>query len=207
MSKNESKIKLLMLYEILRQKTDENNPLSTTQLIEELKNKGVNVSRKILAEEIALLNQFGYEVLSIRSKSNLYFVVERKFEIAELKILIDAVESASFITKSKTEVLIDKIANLAGENRAELLKKNIIYFDNVKHTNEGIYLQIMISIHLCTPFQLIYIHKSSLFDIKDRLRHCDIKTTMRYTHDNDKQKEVTANIIESIYCENPCPPK
>lgn len=138
----EQKIKLLILYEILKTDTDENSPMSTSCLIEKLKERGVDVGRKALKSDIDTLNQYGFEVLWHKDKSNQYYVVDRKFQIPELKILIDAVQSASFITEKKTISFVDKIADLAGKSRAELLKQNIVCFDTTKHTNENIYYNI-----------------------------------------------------------------
>ena len=77
-----------------------------------------------------------------RGISNKYYVVDRSFDVPELRILMDAVQAASFITPKKTEVLVDKIADLAGSHRAELLKKNIMRFNITKHTNESIYYSV-----------------------------------------------------------------
>lgn len=139
---NSRKIKLLRLWEILRQETDENHPISTNDLIARLKKEGIDVDRKILYTDIELLNENGYEVLIDRAKSNRYYVVDRSFDIPEVRILMDAVQAAGFITEKKTRVLIDKIAELAGSRRAEVLKENITEFSTVKSDNEMIYYSI-----------------------------------------------------------------
>ncbi len=139
---NSRKIKLLRLWEILRQETDENHPISTNELIARLKKEGIDVDRKILYTDIDLLNENGYEVLCERGKSNRYYVVDRSFDIPEVRILMDAVQAAGFITEKKTKVLIDKIAELAGSRRAEVLKENITEFSTVKSLNESIYYSI-----------------------------------------------------------------
>ena len=71
-----------------------------------------------------------------------YYVEDRNFSIPELKILIDAVQAASFITEKKTIELIDKIAHLGGSHRAEIIKDNIVYFNSRKHNNEQIYYSV-----------------------------------------------------------------
>ena len=139
---NSRKIKLLRLWEILRQETDENNPMTTNELINRLKKEGIDVDRKILYADIDLLNENGYEVLCERGKSNRYYVMDRSFDIPEVRILMDAVQAASFVTEKKTKVLIDKIAELAGSKRAEVLKENITEFSTVKSENEKIYYSI-----------------------------------------------------------------
>lgn len=136
------KIKLLKLLELLSTSTDEQHPLSTNELIWKLEEMGIKVERKTLYEDIKLLQDNGYEIMCSRDRANRYYVEDRSFDVAELRILLDSVQSAKFITPRKTEEFTTKIANLAGSNRAELLKRNIVWFDTVKHVNEGIYYNI-----------------------------------------------------------------
>ena len=137
-----NKIRLLRIWEILKKETDEDHPLGTTAIIGRLEKEGMKCDRTTLYSDIALLNKFGYEILCHRGTSNEYYVVNRDFDIPEIQILMDAVQAASFITESKTPVLIDKLAQLAGTKRAEVLKKNIIEFSTVKGDNEFIYYLI-----------------------------------------------------------------
>ena len=140
---NFSKIKLLKIWEILKQESDEDHPLSTGELLARLEKNGVACDRKTLYQDIAALNSFGYEVICKRGQhSNSYYVVDRSFDVPELRVLIDAVQAASFITERKTAELIDKIAALGGSNRAEILKRNIVEFNTTKHSNESIYYSI-----------------------------------------------------------------
>lgn len=136
------KLKLLKLVELLTTNTDEQHPMSTNQIIWKLEEQGIKVERKTLYEDIKLLQENGYEIMCVRDRTNKYFVEDRSFDVAELRILLDSVQSAKFITHKKTGELVGKIANLAGSNRAELLKSNIVWFDTVKHSNEGIYYNI-----------------------------------------------------------------
>ena len=80
------KMKLLILWDILQKNSDEDNPLSTNEILERLKSKGIFATRKAIYEDIRALNEFGYEVLSTRSRRNLYYVVDRSFDEAELRI-------------------------------------------------------------------------------------------------------------------------
>ncbi|MDE7071717.1 MAG: transcriptional regulator [Clostridia bacterium] len=136
------KIKILKLYEILSSESDENNPLSTQYLIERLKAEGINVERKTLYDDIALLNECGYEIMQVRKKQNMYYVSDRNFDVAEVRILIDAVEASSFITPEKTNRLVNKIASLAGSHKGEVIKNNIVVFDTTKRDNEQIYYNV-----------------------------------------------------------------
>ena len=140
---NFSKIKLLRIWEILKQESDEEHPLSTNQIIERLARGGISCDRKTLYQDIAALNSYGYEVICRRGQhSNSYYVEDRSFDVPELRILIDAVQAASFITEKKTAELVEKIAALGGSNRAEILKRNIVEFSTTKHSNESVYYSI-----------------------------------------------------------------
>jgi len=140
---NPQKIKLLKLYEILRQHTDEDRPLSTNQLCSMLEAEGITCDRRTLAEDIDILNANGFEVLRRRTRyAMLFYIVDRRFDLAEVKILIDAIQAASFITKQKTIELTDKVASLAGSHKAAVLKENLVSFNTRKHTNEAIYYTV-----------------------------------------------------------------
>ena len=136
------RIRLVKILEILRQDTDEDHPMGTQALIKKLADTGIECDRRTLYRDIQVLNDHGYEVLHTRGISNEYYVIDRSFDVPELRILMDAVQAASFITPKKTEILVDKIADLAGSHRAELLKKNIMRFNITKHTNEAIYYSV-----------------------------------------------------------------
>lgn len=138
-----SKIKLLKIWEILKQESDENHPLTTNQIIERLGASGILCERKSLYNDIKVLNSYGYEVITQKGQhSNSYYVVDRSFDAPELRILIDAVQAANFISPKKTKDLTDKIAALGGSCRANILKKNIVAFNTTKHNNEHIYYSV-----------------------------------------------------------------
>ena len=137
------KLKLLRIVEILRSDTDEFHPLTTNELCAKLKKMEIPCNRKVLYKDIKALNDFGYEVMSIpvgREKG--YYMDDDAFSLPELKIMVDAVQAASFITEKKSEELTNKIASLGGSQRASLLKDNIIRFNTTKHTNESIYYAV-----------------------------------------------------------------
>lgn len=140
---NCQKIKLLKLMEILRQETDEDHPLKTTAICEKLLTMNIKCDRRTLHLDMKLLNQQGYEVMSLLiDHERAYYIADRSFSVPELKILIDAVQAASFVTDKKTAELIDKIADLGGSNRAAILKDNIVHFNTRKHRNECIYYNV-----------------------------------------------------------------
>jgi len=140
---NYRKIKLLKLLDMLRHETDEQHPLSTTQICTKLGNMGIVCDRRTLPRDIATLNDQGYEIMSVMiGHDKCYYVEDRSFSIPELKILIDAVQAASFITDKKTAELVEKIASLGGTHRAEILKSNMVCFNTRKHSNEQIYYNV-----------------------------------------------------------------
>ena len=100
---NIKKIKLLKLMELLREETDEQNPMVAKDVCKRLADKGVIVDRRVLTRDIDILNNFGYEIMSTMvGHEKAYYVVDRSFSVPELKILIDAVQAATFITDKKT---------------------------------------------------------------------------------------------------------
>ena len=140
---NRRKMKMLLMVEILRQDSDEEHPIRTSQFIEKLAKKNIVCDRRTLSRDIALLNEFGYDVQSrLVGDEKGYYFLGRQCSVAELKILIDAVQAAGFITEKKTEEFIGKIAELGGSHRAEILKTNMVCFNTTKHTNEAIYYNI-----------------------------------------------------------------
>ena len=140
---NYRKIKLLKLLELLRLDTDEQHPMTTNQICARLDAMGIICDRRTLSKDIALLNEQGYEVMSAPvGHEKGYYVEDRSFSIPELKILLDAVQAASFITEKKTAELVDKIVSLGGSHRAEILKGNIVNFKTTKHSNEQIFYNV-----------------------------------------------------------------
>ncbi|GHU98008.1 hypothetical protein FACS1894211_01010 [Clostridia bacterium] len=141
-AKHIRKIKLRVLYDLLSRYTDEDHHLSTDELVALLKDNGITVGKKALISDIKYLNEYGYEVQSYRKRWYYFYVVDRAFDTAELKILIDAVQAANFIPENKTLELIDKIADLAGSHRAEGLKRNVVCYDTNKHTNKYVFYTV-----------------------------------------------------------------
>lgn len=137
------KIKLMKIMEILRQETDEEHPMTKVELAARLVAMNVSCSPRSLIRDIKLLNEQGYEIMErLMGHEKGYFVCDRSFSVPELKILINAVQAAGFVTEKKTGELVDKIAALGGSHRAAILKGNIVKFNTRKHTNETIYYTV-----------------------------------------------------------------
>lgn len=141
MKDNGKKIRILRLWELLKSETDENNPMDSVTIINRLKSEGLIVERKTLYDDVKLLNDNGFEVLCIRSRQNMYYVADRSFDDAEIRMLTDAVFSANFITTKKSEVLADKLAHLASKSSySSLMNTNSTIKD--KHGNEQIWYTV-----------------------------------------------------------------
>ena len=136
----ETKPRILYLQKILLERTDEENPLSTTQLINILNDEyGISAHRTTVTKDIAALQEFGMDIVTIHSTQSKYFVASRKFELPELKLLIDAVESSKFITKKKSETLIEKIHTMTSPGQVAKLKRNNYVVNRIKPDNEQMY--------------------------------------------------------------------
>ena len=139
MADNMQKIKLLKLYELLRNETDESHPISRRDLCSRLNELGISSNVRTLSLDIEVLQENGFEIMSyLDGRERFYYIPERELTIPEIKILIDAVQAASFVTEKKTAELVEKVAALAGSHSAELLKKNMVCFNTRKHTNEAV---------------------------------------------------------------------
>jgi predicted DNA-binding transcriptional regulator YafY len=140
---NYRKIKLVKLLELLQLDTDEQYPMTTSQICARLDEMGIICDRRTLSKDIALLNEQGYEIMDTNvGHEKGYYVEDRSFSIPELKILMDAVQAASFITAKKTDELLGKIAALGGSHRAEILGGSIVNFKTTKHSNEQIFYNV-----------------------------------------------------------------
>ena len=136
---NKQKIKLLTLMEMLRQDTDEQHPLTTSQICSRLAEQGISCERRTVGMDMQVLNDYGYEIMSkMVGHEKAYYIDDRSFSVPEIKILMDAVQAAKFITPGKSAALVEKLAALGGSHQAEILKSNIVCFDTRKHTNEMI---------------------------------------------------------------------
>jgi len=135
--KNKSRI--LYILKLLYEKTDEQNPLSTVEIIDYLAGIRISAHRRTIAADMELLEEFGIDVITIKSTQNKYFIGSREFELPEIKLLIDAVESSKFITPKKSQDLVKKLSHLVSENQSTELNRHIFIDKRVKPENEEIY--------------------------------------------------------------------
>ena len=136
------KLKLLYLYQILLQRTDEEHPITVPQLIGELDLRGIRAERKSVYDDLEALRLFGLDVQSRKGRSPGWFVGRREFELPELKLLVDVVQSSRFITRKKSDALIRKLEGLASSHQARQLQRQVYVSGRVKAMNESIYYNV-----------------------------------------------------------------
>lgn len=137
------KLKLMYLMKIMLEKTDETHSITMPEIIDALKAYGVSAERKSLYSDIEALRQYGMDIIGLQEGGTYYYHVgSRQFELAELKLLVDAVQSAKFITAKKSKELIGKIESLASKYEASQLQRQVIVAGRVKTMNERIYYNV-----------------------------------------------------------------
>lgn len=140
---DKQKLKLMYLIKLFEERTDVSHGLSMTDIIEALSEEGITAERKSIYADISALNEFGFDIVKDKEgKACVYKLVERDFEIAELKLLVDAVQSSKFITESKSNKLIKKIEGLASNNEAKSLHRQVYVANRIKTTNESVYYNV-----------------------------------------------------------------
>lgn len=137
------KLKLLYIIKILGERTDEKHPLSTQELIAELAKYDISAERKSIYNDMEQLGRFGYDIGYVKVKSGSgYYLAGRDFELPELKLLVDAVQSSRFITLKKSRELIAKIERLSGHYEAKQLQRQVYVAGRIKTENESIYYNV-----------------------------------------------------------------
>lgn len=133
------KLRLLYIYKLLLEETDENHTLSTAQIQKALRERwGMEAHRITVGDDIQLLQMVGIEIGKIESTQNKYWMISRPLEQAELKVLTDAVASSKVITKKKSKDLMERLASLGSPYKKAELTSNICPEDRIKAKNENI---------------------------------------------------------------------
>jgi predicted DNA-binding transcriptional regulator YafY len=137
------KLKILYLMKILLEKTDETHSITMPEILSTLEAYGVNAERKSIYDDFEALRLYGMDIIGEqRNKTYYYRVGKRDFELAELKLLVDAVQSSKFVTAKKTNDLIRKIENLASKYEASKLQRQVYVAERIKTMNESIYYNV-----------------------------------------------------------------
>lgn len=134
------KLKLLYILKILSEQTDEEHCMSAQALIDELAKYDIKAERKSIYDDMNQLMDFGYDIILVKSRGNGgYYLASREFELAELKLLVEVVQSSKFLTLKKSRELIGKIEKLASKSDAKQLQRQVYVANRIKAANESIY--------------------------------------------------------------------
>lgn len=136
------KQKLLHIMQLLMEKTDENHIVTTQEIIDYLALQGIAAERKSIYTDIDTLIDFGMDIVKVKERPAGYQLVSRQFELAELKLLVDAVQSSKFITSKKSRELIGKLETLCSKREARQLHRQVVVTNRTKAVNENIYYNV-----------------------------------------------------------------
>ena len=137
-----SKLRTLYIMKILTEETDENNRISNEGLIKRLELLGLKAERKSIYDDIETLKTFGLDIIYTKERPAGYYIGSREFELPELKLLVDAVQSSKFITVKKSQELIRKLELLTSTGQAKQLNRQVYVINRVKTYNENIYYNV-----------------------------------------------------------------
>ena len=131
------------LYRLMQENTDDSHYMTMPEIMVELKKYGITAERKSIYSDLKDLEQMGIEVQGEKTgKYYQYHVVNRPFELAELKLLVDAIQSSKFITERKSNALIKKIEKMVSKYEAMTLQRQVYVSGRIKTMNESIYYTV-----------------------------------------------------------------
>ncbi|MCR5388418.1 MAG: WYL domain-containing protein [Lachnospiraceae bacterium] len=136
------KLKILYIAKLLNEHSDENHLVTVSDITAYLNDAGLNAERKGIYDDIECLKRYGMDIQSVKGKNGGYFVASRDFELAELKILVDAVQASRCVTEKKSRELIQKLETLANKHDAVKLHRQVVVAERNKSTNEQVYYSI-----------------------------------------------------------------
>lgn len=142
MKLSHQKLKIMYLAKILMEQTDENHTITVQEMITELARLGVSAERKSIYDDLEYLRLFGLDICSTKTRTTNYYIASRDFELPELKLLVDSVQSSKFITTKKSMELISKIERLTSRENAKKLQRQVFITNRVKTFNEQIYYNV-----------------------------------------------------------------
>lgn len=136
------KMKLLYMMQLFLEKTDEEHMVTTQEIIDYLDANGITAERKSIYTDIDILIEYGMDIIKVKGSKKGYYLASRQFELAELKLLVDAVQSSKFITTKKSRELIGKLETLCSKNEARQLHRQVVVTNRNKTINENIYYNV-----------------------------------------------------------------
>ena len=152
------KYKLFYILELLRSESDEKHPVTMPQIISYLKQNGIHAERKSVYSDMEALQILGYDVVCQKNPAG-YYLGSREFELAELKLLVDAVQASKFITQKQSRNLIEKLERFTSRHEANRLQRQVCVNDRVKTENlSSLYLidDIHQAMHENQPVTFVY---------------------------------------------------
>lgn len=136
------KLKILYIARILTEQSDEEHPVNTEEIIRQLKQRGITAECKSIYSDIEALIRFGLDIVCKRGRNGGYYLLSRPFELAELRLLVDAVHSSRFITQRKSAQLADKLGGMVSRYQAEQLGRDVYVPNRIRTMNESVYYNI-----------------------------------------------------------------
>ena len=136
------KMRLLQVMRYLQMHSDEDHTVTLNDIVEELQRHGIQCDRKSLYVDIDALRQMGMDIVLTKGNHFGYFWANRPFELAEVKLLMDAVQSARFLTEKKSSQLIGKLETLTSSHEAKSLRRQIAIDGRIKAQNESVYYAV-----------------------------------------------------------------
>lgn len=136
------KLKLLYIMQFLMERTDEEHAVTTQEIIAYLEANDIAAERKSIYTDIEHLMDFGIDIIKVKERPGGYYLADRKFELAELKLLVDAVQASKFITSKKSGELIGKLETLCSKAQARQLHRQVVVTNRTKAVNESIYYNV-----------------------------------------------------------------
>ena len=137
-----SKERLIELLKLLYTKTDEDHPMPTSEIVTYFKDQGIPTDRGTIKADVDALNNCGIEVYAAKADKTRYHYANRTFELAELKLLVDAVESSKFITAKKSTALVEKLMTFTSAKRAKELERHLYTTGRIKPENESVFYAV-----------------------------------------------------------------
>ena len=136
------KLKILYIWDYLQKSSHPDKPVRAGELIQMLDSHGIACDRKTVYSDIAALQDFGIDILCQPGRNGGYYIASQNFELPELKLLIDAVQSSRFLTERKSRALIEKLCTLCSTQDAKLMQRDVYVSGRVKSMNETIYYEV-----------------------------------------------------------------
>lgn len=136
------KLKILYILDYLQKNSHQDKPVRANELISMLDRLGISCDRKTIYSDIAALQEFGVDIVHLPGRNGGYYVASRNFQLPELKLLIDAVQSSRFLTEKKSRELIEKLCSQCNEQDARLMRRDVYVSGRVKSMNETIYYSV-----------------------------------------------------------------